>query len=141
MDGEAGVGYILREGYDLPPLMFNRDEMAALVIGARIVRAWGGARMALAAEEALSKIEAVLPEDTRDKARQTPVFAFDQQLPDHLKRNLDLLNTAILERTATRLQYVDLAGEAHEDEYLSPEELDRVLDALAAEEAERCPPE
>jgi predicted DNA-binding transcriptional regulator YafY len=42
VEGEAGVGYLMRDGYDLPPLMFTRDEIAALVAGARMVRAWGG---------------------------------------------------------------------------------------------------
>jgi predicted DNA-binding transcriptional regulator YafY len=50
IDGEAGVGYIMREGFDLPPLMFTRDEIVALVAGARMTRAWGGAAMARAAE-------------------------------------------------------------------------------------------
>lgn len=43
IDGEAGVGYVMRNGYDLPPLMFTRDEIVALVAGARLIRAWGGA--------------------------------------------------------------------------------------------------
>ncbi|MEE9428087.1 MAG: HTH domain-containing protein, partial [Paracoccaceae bacterium] len=43
IEGEAGVGYLMRSGYDLPPLMFNRDEIVALVAGARMLRAWGGA--------------------------------------------------------------------------------------------------
>ena len=65
IDGEAGVGYMMREGFDLPPLMFTRDEIVALVAGARMVRAFGGAAMARAAEEALVKIGAVLP-DSRE---------------------------------------------------------------------------
>jgi predicted DNA-binding transcriptional regulator YafY len=55
IDGEAGVGYIMREGYDLPPLMFTRSEIVALTAGARLIRAWGGTAMAEAAEEALVK--------------------------------------------------------------------------------------
>ena len=50
IEGEAGVGYVLRQGFTLPPLMFTADEIAALRLGARLVRAWGGARMALAAQ-------------------------------------------------------------------------------------------
>jgi predicted DNA-binding transcriptional regulator YafY len=50
IDGEAGVGYIMRSGYDVPPLMFTNDEIAALVTGARMLRAWGGLDMAIAAE-------------------------------------------------------------------------------------------
>ena len=47
IEGEAGIGYIMRAGYDLPPLMFTRDELIALLAGARMVREWGGAKMAL----------------------------------------------------------------------------------------------
>ncbi|MFV2003357.1 MAG: helix-turn-helix transcriptional regulator, partial [Paracoccaceae bacterium] len=68
IEGESGVGYLMRSGYDLPPLMFSRDEIVALVAGARMVRAWGGAAMALAAEEALVKIDAVLPDGARELA-------------------------------------------------------------------------
>ncbi len=99
IDGEAGVGYILRQGYDLPPLMFNRDEMAALVIGARIVRAWGGVKMALAAEEALVKIEAVLPREAKGSLSQTPVYAMDFQIPEKMRQRLDLLDDTINQRT------------------------------------------
>ena len=49
----------MRSGFDLPPLMFTRDELVALVTGARMVRAWGGVTMARAAEEALAKIKTV----------------------------------------------------------------------------------
>ena len=60
IDGEAGIGYVMRSGFDLPPLMFTREEIIALVTGARMVRAWGGTKMIGAAEEALVKIEAVI---------------------------------------------------------------------------------
>ncbi len=109
IDGEAGVGYLLRQGYDLPPLMFNRDEMAALVIGARIVRAWGGVKMALAAEEALVKIEAVLPREAQGSLTRTPVYAMDFQMPEKLRQRLDLLDAAINARTLLNITYSDAA--------------------------------
>ena len=59
IDGEAGVGYVMDEGYDVPPLMVTRDEIVALVAGARMLKAWGGAAMAHGAEEALVKISEV----------------------------------------------------------------------------------
>src|SRR2546422_7203835 len=59
--GEAGVGYALDRSYELPPLMFDEEEIEALVLGARIVRAWADKKLARAAEEALQKIETVLP--------------------------------------------------------------------------------
>ena len=75
IDGAAGVGYLLRDGYDLPPLMFSHDEIVALVAGARLIRAMGGAQMALAAEEALAKIAVVLPEAARARADRVQVHA------------------------------------------------------------------
>jgi len=66
IEGEAGVGYTLRH-YDLPPLMFDADELEALVLGARAVRAFGDESLARAAASALSKIEAVLPSRMRPR--------------------------------------------------------------------------
>eukprot|EP00903_Cladosiphon_okamuranus_P015764 g14550.t1 len=66
VEGEAGVGYVMRGGYDLPPLMFTQDEIVALVAGARLIRAWGGLSMAAAAEEAwLDQIEEAINSRTR----------------------------------------------------------------------------
>ena len=61
IDGEAGVGYILR-GFDVPPLMFTREEIEALVVGARMVETWTTDQLSAAARQALAKIEAALPE-------------------------------------------------------------------------------
>lgn len=112
IDGEAGIGYLMRAGYDLPPLMFSRQEMTALVLGARIVRAWGGAQMALAAEEALVKIGAVLPDAGKRHADDVPVYAFDYQMPEADKLNLDRLNAAIDGHSLVEIDYRDVNGEA-----------------------------
>jgi len=77
IDGEAGVGYLMRDGYDLPPLMFSHDEIVALVSAARLLKAWGGSKMAAAAEEALVKIDAVLPDEARVRSGQVHIHAFD----------------------------------------------------------------
>lgn len=110
IDGEAGVGYLMREGFDLPPLMFTREEVAALVIGARIVSAWGGAKMAAAAQEALERIEAVLPAEQRQKANDVKVYAFDHQMQPLEKQYLDIMNQAISSRSALKLEYGDVSG-------------------------------
>lgn len=60
IDGEAGVGYRLRKGYDLPPLMFEMDEVTALLAGNRMVQAWTDPVLAEAARRAEAKILAVL---------------------------------------------------------------------------------
>lgn len=79
IEGEAGVGYVMRAGYDLPPLMFSSDEIVALVAGARMIRAWGGTQMALAAEEALVKIEAVLPDEARARCRGSGPCVYNER--------------------------------------------------------------
>jgi predicted DNA-binding transcriptional regulator YafY len=61
IEGAAGIGYSLRKGYDLPPLMFSERELEALVFGARMVQNWSDAELGQAADAALSKIENVLP--------------------------------------------------------------------------------
>src|SRR4029079_15223163 len=63
IDGEAGVGYRLRPGYDLPPLMFDREEIQALVLGARIVRQFGDPALARASDAILNKVAAIVPKD------------------------------------------------------------------------------
>lgn len=103
IDGEAGVGYILREGFDLPPLMFSRDEIVALVTGARLARAWGGAATARAAEEALIKIEAVLPAAERYRVARTEIHA-----PDGMMAAGDRVHFDVLERAADRADVVSI---------------------------------
>ena len=72
--GEAGVGYTLRRDYDLPPLMFDHREITALVLGSRMVAAWGDAELASAANDALRKIEAVLTPALRDRIDAVPLY-------------------------------------------------------------------
>lgn len=111
IEGEPGIGYLLRQDFDIPPLMFNRSEIEALVLGARMVRAWGGAEQGEAATQALNKIEAVLPSDLRDKVDQTLLFALGFKVNAELKRNLDLLNRAASERRFAEFGYSREDGE------------------------------
>ena len=95
IEGEAGVGYVLRAGFDLPPLMFDRAEIEAVVLGTRMARAWGGARLAVAAEEALRKIEAVLPAALRERVDRTHLYAPGRRTTDAQRADLDRLHAAI----------------------------------------------
>jgi len=110
IDGAAGVGYIMRAGFDLPPLMFTRDEIVALVAGVRMLRAWGGTQMASAAEEALIKIEAVLPEAERLRATRVPVHAMATRISNAERTRLDQLDQAIETRSRLDIAYLDLQG-------------------------------
>lgn len=107
IDGEAGVGYILRQGFDLPPLMFTRDEIVALVAGARMVRGWGGIAMARAAEEALVKIGAVLPDAERERIARMEIHAPSMQLGPRDRERLDLLQQAVEGRVVLSIRYLD----------------------------------
>jgi predicted DNA-binding transcriptional regulator YafY len=75
IEGEAGVGYTLRREYDLPPLMFDSEEIQALVVGTRIAAAFGDESLARAAGSALSKVESILPARLRSDLLATPLFA------------------------------------------------------------------
>jgi predicted DNA-binding transcriptional regulator YafY len=65
IDGAPGLGYVMKPGFTLPPLMFSADEVEALVLGSRWVADRGDGRLAAAARDALAKIAAVLPADLR----------------------------------------------------------------------------
>ncbi|RYH08187.1 YafY family protein [Tropicimonas sp. IMCC6043] len=110
VEGEAGVGYVLLSGFDLPPLMFTRDEIVALVAGARLVRAWGGVAMARGAEEALVKISAVLPEAERARAAAVQVHSFAPGLTDELRARIDAIEAAVERRAVLAVSYVDAEG-------------------------------
>ena len=79
IDGEAGIGYVLRAGYLLPPLMFTADEIEALVLGARWVTKHADAALGAAARNALAKIEAVLPSDLADNINATNLLVGTSQ--------------------------------------------------------------
>lgn len=111
IEGEAGVGYMLRKGADIPPLMFNEEELEALVVGTRFVRAFGGERLGRGATAALLKIEAVLPEALRERSRRTRIFA--PQVGHRIESTglIDVLHAAIERAQVLRLDYRDGGGE------------------------------
>jgi predicted DNA-binding transcriptional regulator YafY len=110
IEGEAGVGYVLRKGADIPPLMFNADELEALVVGTRFVRAFGGRRLGAGAKAALLKIEAVLPPELRARSERSRIYA-----PEVARLEssglIDRLHDAIETQHVLRLEYRD--QEAH----------------------------
>jgi len=108
--GEAGVGYALGRGFDVPPLMFTPGELEALVLGARVVRAWTDPELGSAAEEALGKIEAVLPEKLRRAVPDATLFAPDFHVRRSLTRHMTELRRAIRDGRKVRLAYEDREG-------------------------------
>ncbi len=104
---EPGVGYALGKGFDLPPLMFTRDEVEAIVLGVRIVRAWADPALARAAEEALAKVESVLPPEVKGRIPEAEIFAPDFHIDPEQRRRLQPLREAINARQKLRLAYRD----------------------------------
>ena len=111
IEGEAGVGYTLRREFDLPPLMFTPEELTALVLGARLVKAWGGAENALAAGAALARIEAVLPEELANTLDAILMYAPGYQMSQPLRRLLDRVHAACAARRVIGFAYTRLNGE------------------------------
>ena len=110
IDGEAGLGYILRPGFLLPPLMFSQDEIEALVLGSRWVADRADARLGLAARKALVKIAAVLPADLRNDLDDSGLLVgpADPIAADNVE--LSAIRLAIRSERKLAITYLDLNG-------------------------------
>ncbi len=112
IQGEAGVGYRLMRGFNLPPLMFDEEELAALLLGARMVRAWTDKGLSRAAGQVLAKVEAVLPEGLRPELERHDVFVPAFNVDEPFAEILRLLRPAIRDRMKVRFDYRRLDGES-----------------------------
>lgn len=105
IEGEAGVGYVLKPGFLLPPLMFSEDEIEALVLGMRYAQRRGDTRLAAAASSALAKVGSVLPVDLRDTLDTSALYAvLNEKQPDE---SIDLagLREAIRRERELEIEY------------------------------------
>lgn len=107
--GEAGVGYQLDRNYELPPLQFTTDEIEALVLGARMVQAWGDADLVSASKAALVRLEAALPPPLRASVVNTALFAAPFRNEDRT-RGLPELRQAIHQQRRVRFTYTAQDG-------------------------------
>lgn len=112
VEGEAGVGYRIKAGYDLQPLMFSPDEIDALVIGMRMVQAWGGPQLAASGAAALAKITLALPRDKRAFVEATAMFAPAFHIDPLHGERLESIRKAIGNRNKLVLDYVDARNAA-----------------------------
>jgi len=110
IEGEAGVGYRLGSGYDLPPLMFSTDEAKALVASVRLAQQRLDGELARAAEAALSKIHAVLPSAARAAAESQAIYAPSYGDSDPVRVRLERLRGSIELRRKLRIAYRDESG-------------------------------
>ncbi len=112
IEGEAGVGYRMRAGFDLPPLMFTAGEAQALVAAIRLAQPRLDGPLAAQAEAALSKMLAVLPPATRAAAESLAVYAPPVGPDADTRARLETLRLATEARRKLQLRYLDLKGQA-----------------------------
>ena len=107
IEGEAGVGYRLGAGFDLPPLMFTQDEARALVASVRMAQVWQDPALAQASQAGLSKILSILPTQARAAAQSMAVFAPPLGLEPAVQATLQTLREAVQARRKLRVDYCD----------------------------------
>jgi len=110
IEGEAGVGYALPHGFDLPPLMFDDEEIGALVLGARMVQAFGDEALAERARTLLAKVEAVVPERLR-KGFGRPEWQVWPSMRREARAHVERLRRAIDGHRKLRFRYRDVQGD------------------------------
>lgn len=110
VEGEAGSGYRLMAGFDLPPLMLTHRESEALMVAIRLLKTWGGDSLSRELESAQEKVLAILPEESRRKAEQTRIYAPDLGTSPHSRSAFDLIHQAVSAQQVLALHYRDEAG-------------------------------
>jgi predicted DNA-binding transcriptional regulator YafY len=111
IEGAAGIGYVLRRGFDLPPLMFTEDEAEAIAVGVRMLARTGDRGLQKAAESVLSKVTLVVPDMLRDYLNAAPVFVSKSGAPVPTQRELpSTIRHAIRDARKIRIAYDDETG-------------------------------
>ena len=111
IEGAAGIGYVLRRGFDLPPLMFTEDEAEAIAVGVRMLARTGDPGLQKAAESVLSKVTLVVPDPLRDFLGAAPVYVSKSGAPVPAQRDLPTtIRHAIRGGRKMRIAYRDEEG-------------------------------
>ena len=107
IEGEAGVGYRLGQGFDMPPLMFTADEARALVASVRMAQVWQDPALAQASQVALGEILSALPAALRVAAQSMAVYAPPIGLDPLAQATLQTLREAAQAHRKVNVQYRD----------------------------------
>lgn len=110
IDGEAGVGFRMRSGYSVPPMMFTPEELQALVFGARLVQSCADEGLQQAAEALLAKVDAVLPASLRPTLENIGLLVPDFRVSVEVKRTLRALRQAVSGRNWVAFSYTQGDG-------------------------------
>jgi predicted DNA-binding transcriptional regulator YafY len=110
IEGAAGIGYVLRKGFDLPPLMFTIDEVEAITVGARLVRRLKDPALQQAADAVLAKVSVVVPERLRPHIADTHVYVSPGMTPEAEGADLAEIRAAIRDSAKLYIAYADERG-------------------------------
>ena len=110
IDGEPGVGFRMRRGYQVPPLMFTEEELQALVFGARLVQSCADEGLHTAADALLAKVDAVLPPHLKPKLELPGLLVPDFRVSPEVKFTLRELRNAISARVRVGFRYTQGDG-------------------------------
>ena len=110
IEGEAGVGYIMRPGFDLPPLMFTPDEIEAIAVGLAMIRRAGDKGLLAAADRVAQKIGDVLPKGRDAMVQGAPVYVSGWHAIPSGTVDPELLRAVIRDEQVLRLTYCDESG-------------------------------
>lgn len=111
IEGEAGVGYRLQKQFELPPLMFDQDEVESLILGARMIKAWGDRQLSASANSALNKILAVLPTQLRALEESSAIQVPDYQQQASITPYSEQIRKAIKQHQVIRVEYTNAKGD------------------------------
>lgn len=112
IEGAAGIGYVLRRGFELPPLMFTEDEAEAIAVGVRLLARTGDPGLQKAAESVLSKVTLVVPDPLREYLSTAPVYVSKSGAPVPAQRDLPTtIRRAIRDNRKMRIAYRDEQGQ------------------------------
>jgi len=106
IEGAAGIGYVLRRGFDLPPLMFTLEEIDAIALGTRLVKRVRDRKLRRAADSVLSKVTSILPDDLRADPAASALYVSEGDTPANAV-DLSEVRTAIRRARKMRMTYVD----------------------------------
>ncbi|MCK7613147.1 helix-turn-helix transcriptional regulator [Roseibium sediminicola] len=112
IEGEAGIGYLLRPGFELPNMTFTHDQVDALAIGLAFVERTGDPMLATAAQEARAKIQAGLPNPEDRKLADAPFYSL--QIQNSAPPTVSLVREAIRQRLIVEIDYRDGEGQSSE---------------------------
>lgn len=112
IEGEAGVGYLLRPGFDLPNVTFTHDQIDALAVGLSFVERTGDPDLASAAREVRAKIQASLPLPEERKLADAPYFSLHRR--NSAIKNAGLIREAIRKRQVVQISYRNGEGKPSE---------------------------